>query len=99
MSRVLVVGCLVAPLLCGAVARAQEVSAVAAAPSPPIITRDDRRSATVRAVHLSVPLRLDGRLDEAVYRETPAISDFLQTLPKENAGEPHPLQPAVSREA
>ncbi len=49
------------------------------------LTRDSRRSATVRAIHLSEPLRVDGQLDEAVYRSMPAISDFLQTLPKENA--------------
>ena len=41
---------------------------------------------TVRAVSISEPLRLDGRLDEAVYSTVPAISDFIQQNPR--AGEP-----------
>jgi hypothetical protein len=56
-----------------------------AAPAPPdVITRDAERHATVRAVHLQTPLRVDGRLDEDVYRTTPPITDFIQTLPKAN---------------
>ena len=39
-----------------------------AAPAPPaVITRDDQGRATVRATRLTAPLRVDGRLDEAVY--------------------------------
>ena len=41
---------------------------------------------TVRAVSISEPLRLDGRLDEAVYSTVPAISGFIQQNPR--AGEP-----------
>lgn len=41
---------------------------------------------TVRAVSISEPLRLDCRLDEAVYSTVPAISDFIQQNPR--AGEP-----------
>jgi hypothetical protein len=47
--------------------------------------RDANRHATLRAIHLAQPLRLDGRLDEDVYRTTPPIVDFIQTLPRENA--------------
>ncbi len=57
------------------------------APAPPmapaVITRDDKRRATVRAIPLGQPLRLDGVLDEAVYQEVQSISDFIQSLPKE----------------
>jgi hypothetical protein len=57
-------------------------------PAPPaVITRNDARQATVRAVRLSEPLHVDGRLDEAIYASTPAISDFIQTLPR-NGEEP-----------
>jgi hypothetical protein len=65
-----------------AAVRAQEP----APPTPPdVISRDGARHATIRAIHLAAPLRLDGRLDEEVYQQVPAISDFIQTLPKENA--------------
>lgn len=52
-----------------------------------VFTRDEERSATIRAIHLSVPLRVDGRLDDDVYRTVRPIVDFIQTLPAEN-GEP-----------
>ena len=56
-------------------------------PTPPIapevITRDDRGNATVRAVRLRQPIRLDGQLDEAFYEITPSISDFIQSVPDE----------------
>ena len=57
------------------------------APVPPaVINRDDRGNATVRAIRLSEPIRLDGQLDEAVYQTVPPITGFLQTIPDE--GEP-----------
>ena len=55
------------------------------APVPPeVITRDAARHATVRAVRLTTPLRVDGRLDEEVYRTEQPITDFIQTLPQNN---------------
>jgi hypothetical protein len=48
-------------------------------------TRDEEGRATVRAIHLLDPLRVDGQLDENVYRANPPITGFFQTLPKENA--------------
>ena len=58
------------------------------APTPPVVfTRDPATGkATIQALRLDAPLRVDGRLDEAVYAEVPAISDFIQMEPK--AGEP-----------
>ena len=53
--------------------------------APAVITRDDRGNATVRAIRLSEPIRLDGQLDEAVYRDVPPISGFIQTLPDEGS--------------
>jgi hypothetical protein len=68
---------------CAAPLGAQDPAAPVA---PAVITRDEARRATVRAVKLTEPLRIDGRLDEAIY-STPAISDFIQTLPR-NGDEP-----------
>ena len=54
-------------------------------PVPPaVVTRDGGR-ATVRAIRLTTGLRVDGRLDEPVYRDVPPVSDFLQQLPDEGA--------------
>ena len=59
-------------------------------PTPPIapdtINRDEEGRATIRAIRLNQPLQLDGRLDEALYREIPPVNGFLQQYP--NEGEP-----------
>jgi hypothetical protein len=56
-------------------------------PAPPVlperIARDDAGRATIRAIRLAEPLRVDGRLEEAVYRQEQAVSDFVQTEPVE----------------
>jgi hypothetical protein len=58
-----------------------------AVPMPPeTVTRTSDGQVIVRAVRLSEPLRVDGRLDEAVYSATPSVSDFIQQDPRE--GEP-----------
>jgi hypothetical protein len=52
------------------------------APEPPeMLTRDARGRATVRASKLTVPLRVDGQLDEAVYREVQPFDGLLQAAP------------------
>ena len=53
--------------------------------APAVITRDDRGNATVRAIRLTALLSLDGQLDEPVYRDVPAITGFIQTLPEEGS--------------
>ena len=61
------------------------------APVPPeVITRDEEGRATIRAIRLTQPLRVDGVLDEVVYREELPISDFIQI-------EPTPGAPATER--
>ena len=56
------------------------------APAPPaVIARDEQGRATVRAVRVAAPLRLDGRLDEAVYRDVRPITGFIQQIPDEGA--------------
>ena len=50
---------------------------------PSIISRDADGRATLRAVRLSAPIKLDGQLDEAVYAATPSFTDFFQMEPVE----------------
>ena len=61
-----------APIQAGQQADQQEVSTGGPA------SRD-----TVRAVQLTAPLELDGRLDEAIYTSVPPVSDFVQQEPQE----------------
>ena len=53
--------------------------------APEVVTRDEQGRATVRAIKLAEGIRLDGQLDEAVYRMVPAITDFVQQVPVEGA--------------
>ena len=53
--------------------------------APAVITRDERGTATVRAIRLDAPLTLDGVLDEAVYSDVKPITGFIQTLPDEGS--------------
>ena len=53
--------------------------------APDVISRDDEGGATVRAIRVTEPMRIDGELDEAFYRTTPSISDFIQSVPDEGA--------------
>jgi Domain of unknown function (DUF5916) len=58
-----------------------------AAPAPPeVVSRDARGRVSVRATRLAEPLRIDGLLDEGVYRAVRSISGFVQQEPRE--GEP-----------
>ena len=62
---------------------------VSSAPPPPVppavIRRDAAGRATVRAVRITAPLRVDGALDERIYTEIPTMSDFIQQDPLEGA--------------
>ena len=77
-------------------AAAQPTAAVALplAPAPPVlpetISRDDQGRATVRAIRLTAPMRIDGRLDEVIYQEVRPASGFIQM-------EPDGGQPATER--
>ena len=53
--------------------------------APEVITRDELGNATIRAVRITTPIDIDGRLDEPLYREAQAIGDFVQVLPEEGA--------------
>ena len=49
--------------------------------APDVITRDANGRATVRAVRLASPIRLDGQLDEAIYTTVPPIEGLIQVEP------------------
>jgi hypothetical protein len=53
--------------------------------APDVFTRDAEGRAAVRAVRVTQPMRIDGQLDEAVYRDVPPISDFIQMEPQAGA--------------
>ncbi len=60
-------------------------------PSPPaVIIRDDLGRVTLRATRLEEGLVLDGKLDDPIYSQVPAMSDFIQQ-------EPHEGQPATEK--
>ena len=63
--------------------------AIIGAPPPPVppatINRDASGRATLRAVRLDEPLRVDGVLDEGVYETTPPFGGFLQQVPLQGA--------------
>jgi len=64
-------------------AAAQVVSPMPIAPE--VVARDDQGRTTVRATRLTQEIRLDGRLDEAVYETVPPITGFIQQIPDEGA--------------
>jgi Domain of unknown function (DUF5916) len=56
------------------------------APVPPdTISRDASGRATIRAIKLAQPLRLDGRLDEEVYQQHQPFGGFIQVVPRYGA--------------
>jgi len=60
--------------------------------APAVINRDEKGHATIRAVRIDRPLRIDGRLDEEVYASVPGAGDFVQQLPRENRPATEPTE-------
>ncbi len=58
----------------------------AAPVAPEVISRDAQGGVTIRATRLITPLRIDGKLDDAVYERTRAVSGLVQNIPQ--AGQP-----------
>src|SRR5688572_30448159 len=48
---------------------------------PDTVARDPEGRVTVRAIRLTAPVRVDGRLEESLYREFMPSTDFIQTEP------------------
>ena len=53
--------------------------------APDTIARDAQGGVTIRAVRLAQRLRIDGALDESLYRDVPPLSDFIQMEPQSGA--------------
>ncbi|MDP3716507.1 MAG: DUF5916 domain-containing protein [Acidobacteriota bacterium] len=53
------------------------------AAGPAIVSRTANDHVTVRAVRVTEPLRIDGRLDESVYADVESITGFIQQEPQE----------------
>ncbi len=56
-----------------------------ARPAGPLLVREPDGRVIVRATRITEPIRIDGRLDEAVYGEIPPVTDFIQQEPDEGA--------------
>ncbi len=52
--------------------------------APAVLARNDR-GVTVRAMRITTPMTIDGRLDEAVYSQVPSITEFVQQEPQNGA--------------
>jgi hypothetical protein len=78
-----------APAVVASPAPARAMALVPDAPPEPVapatISRDAEGRATVRAVRLQQPLRIDGALDERHYQDVPAMSGFIQIEPQPGA--------------
>ena len=76
-------------LAAGSAEAVQSDARAADGPPPPVapavLTRDASGHATIRAVRLTTPLRIDGRLDEEIYSTVPSISGFIQQEPVDGA--------------
>jgi hypothetical protein len=51
--------------------------------APAVITRNEKGGATIRAVHVDQPLRIDGRLDEEIYGTVAPAGGFIMQEPRE----------------
>ena len=61
--------------------------------APEVVSRNAEGRATIRAVRVASPIRIDGALDESLYTTVPSISGFVQVEP--NIGEPATEQTEV----
>ena len=75
--------CALAASLAGEIGAQQLQGNAPPAPVPPAtITRDATGQATVRAIKLTAPLVVDGKLDEDVYRREQPFGGLLQVVPR-----------------
>src|SRR5690348_6728376 len=50
-----------------------------------VMTRDGNGATTVRAVRIETPLKIDGALDEELYRRVAPMTGFIQIEPDDGA--------------
>ena len=53
--------------------------------APAVIARDANGLPTIRAVRVTTPLKIDGRLYEEVYATVPSMGDFVEAEPTDGA--------------
>src|SRR5438093_2251520 len=51
----------------------------------PVYSQDAAGRVTVRATRIAAPIKIDGRLDEEVYKEVEALTSFIQAEPQQGA--------------
>jgi hypothetical protein len=73
--------CLLIPAAVSAAQGPQAIDGSPAPVAPAVITRDSANRATVRAIKLAQPLRLDGVLDEDVYTRELPFGGLVQVAP------------------
>ena len=66
-------------------ASAQSGGAGIVAPVASVLSHDAEGKVVIRATRVPQPIRIDGRIDEEVYKQVPAITEFIQQVPKEGA--------------
>jgi hypothetical protein len=85
----LVIAPVILPLLAASPGAAQPLVANAVGSSPtaptPTVSQEADGHIVVHATRVTQDMRIDGRLDEAVYGEVPPISEFIQQVPVEGA--------------
>ena len=64
-------------------AQAQQVDGPPPPDPPATIARDTEGRATIRAIRVATPLRIDGQLDESLYGSVLPVSDFIQVEPND----------------
>jgi hypothetical protein len=60
--------------------------------APAMVSRDEKGRATLRAVRVATPPRIDGRLDDEIYATIPAVGGFIQQLPREGLAATEPTE-------
>ena len=73
------------PLVPVAAALALLASAAQAHAQLPVSSRDAAGDVVIRATRITTPIEVDGKLDDEVYRQVEALTDFIQSEPQTGA--------------
>jgi hypothetical protein len=68
-----------------AAALALLASAAQAGAQLPVSSRDAAGNVVIRATRITTPIEVDGKLDDGVYRQVEALTDFIQSEPQTGA--------------
>ena len=73
------------PLVPAAAALALLASAAQARAQLPVSSRDAAGNVVIRATRITTPIEVDGKLDDGVYRQVEALTEFIQSEPQTGA--------------